>query len=401
MTPGELPDPSPHQKAAAAVEALSGRRPLADIAGELGVDAATVGLWQQQLARNAATLFQLPPLPPLARDTVLERVTGYAISAELPLLYLPPLPDLDIISARARYFPVQPAATGGDDGLRRFEACTGADCLAMQERYRWLEARVSHLAARHMQAKQALVRRIGEHEQTAQALQASESRLHQLLSHQEGRREEERRRVARDIHDELGQYLMALRIDISALHARSMRPQGKLYQWVNAALSNVDHAIRSVKTIINELRPFELELGLLAALQWQVDRFGRNSGIDCRLTVGGPLPDYEIGERHTLVLFRALQEVLAAIRRQEAARAVTVALSSSHAGLQLTVRTEGARGPQQGGIVDDYTLAGARLRLRELGGELLLSETPECVVLITLPPETAPGLPTPPGNSVP
>ena len=85
--------------------------------------------------------------------------------------------------------------------------------------------------------------------------------LRELASYQEHIKEEERKRIARDIHDELGQSLLALRIDVSMLQARTSTMHSKLNEKASDALNHLDTAIRSVRSIINDLRPPVLDLG--------------------------------------------------------------------------------------------------------------------------------------------
>src|SRR5690606_17258009 len=119
----------------------------------------------------------------------------------------------------------------------------------------------------------------------ADELRRSKQLLQELATHQEAIKEEERKRIAREIHDELGQNLLALRIDASMLHARTGGLHPRLHEKAQHALEQIDTTIKSVRTIINDLRPPVLDLGLLAAIEWQVKEFVRRNGIACKLKV--------------------------------------------------------------------------------------------------------------------
>lgn len=235
-----------------------------------------------------------------------------------------------------------------------------------------------------------------ERKRAEQASQQAKIRLHQLLAHQEQIKEEERKRVAREIHDNLGQNLLALRIDISILHARTARSHGRLHERVSVALHNIDATLKSVRVIINDLRPFELELGLQAAVEWQMKRFERISGIACRLTIADTSFSYALGDERTLAVFRILQEGLNNILRHSMADRAEVSLSRDEAVFCMTIGDNGV------GIFPDdkrkaktFGLVGMRERLNALGGQLLI-ESPDglgTLLSIALPLERFKGQP--------
>jgi PAS domain S-box-containing protein len=142
----------------------------------------------------------------------------------------------------------------------------------------------SDITARQ-QAESDLLRLSHELDERVEArtaeLTESREQLRQLAEHLETVKEEERKRIARDIHDELGQNLLALRIDISMLSARTGERHMRLHRRVEAVLENVDNTIRNVRYIMNELRPAVLDLGLQAALEWQAAEFRKRGSLDC------------------------------------------------------------------------------------------------------------------------
>jgi PAS domain S-box-containing protein len=210
-------------------------------------------------------------------------------------------------------------------------------------------------------------------ERTAELLESREQ-LRKLALHLEMVKEEERKRIARDIHDELGQNLLALRIDLSMLSARTSVQHGLLHQRVNAALENVDSTIRSVRGIMNELRPPVMDLGLQAALEWQAAEFRKRSGLECVLTLPGEEALADVSPELATVLFRAVQEALSNVRRHAGARRVDITLLAGDGGLALSVADDGvgiapASDARRGGG-DSFGLIGMRQRVAAQGGRL-------------------------------
>ena len=235
-----------------------------------------------------------------------------------------------------------------------------------------------------------MARDISERKRTEQVLQQSQQALRQLVARQDQIKEEERKRIAREIHDELGQNLLALRIDVSMLHARSLSTHPLLRKKVQIVLDNVDATIGSVKAIINDLRPQTLELGLHAAFEWQLKQFERLSGIQCQLVVneknlGDPLDD-----GRTLAIFRILQESLTNIARHAKATQVGVVLSINETRILMTVSDNGIGfHPNEQRSANGFGLVGISERLFALGGELMIDSLKDngTVLSVTIPLE--------------
>ena len=209
-----------------------------------------------------------------------------------------------------------------------------------------------------------------------QALQESRQLLRQLASHQEKIKEEERKRIAREIHDELGQNLLALRIDASLLHERTLKSHPRLNKKVKMALDHIDTTIKSVRAIINDLRPLVLDLGLQAAIEWQVEQFQRLSGIPCQLAVESAEFDHGLDEYTATALFRILQESLTNILRHSRASAVKVVLSRSGAQLSMVVSDNGVGFVPSTRRKQSFGLQGIEERLRMLEGSIKIDSTP-------------------------
>ncbi len=203
------------------------------------------------------------------------------------------------------------------------------------------EAKMLRQAQDLMLVNQALVEKIFACERAEAALRASEQQLHDLLAHQLATREEERKRISRELHDSLAQNLLALRIDIVMLHQHTTKRHYRLRDRIGSALDNVDITLRSVKGLLGELRPSGLDLGLLATLEMELRKFTRASGIACELNGASGIDELAIGEEHVLTMYRALQECLNNVFRHSLASRVNVRLAQAGGILTMSITDNG------------------------------------------------------------
>lgn len=240
----------------------------------------------------------------------------------------------------------------------------------------YVAAEAARLATDQAEVNEALVARIFQCERAEQALRASEQKLHDLLSHQLNTREQERKRISREIHDSLAQNLLALRLDVSALHQHTADKQPRLHDWVGYALDNLDVTIRAVRQLINDLRPLQLELGLLAAVEWELKKFTRSSGILATIAASAELTELAMDDECVLAVYRALQEFLNNIYRHSLASRADVVLSISGNTLSMTVSDNGVGfDPALPPKSSSFGLLGIRERVATLGGALAISSS--------------------------
>ncbi|UVW28110.1 sensor histidine kinase [Massilia sp. H6] len=233
-----------------------------------------------------------------------------------------------------------------------------------------LEAAVLQLTQDQMLINQALVEKILSCQHIESALRESEQKLHDLLAHQRANREAERKRIAGEIHDTLGQNLLALRIDIVMLYQHTAARQGRLHDWVGAALDNVDTTLRTVKQLMGDLRPSGLELGLQATLDMEVRKFIRASGIACQLEADA-IANLALNEETVLTTCRVLQECLNNVFRHSLASRVSVVLGVADGVLDMVVSDNGIGfDPAAPRRSSSYGLFGLEERLAALGGSL-------------------------------
>ena len=225
----------------------------------------------------------------------------------------------------------------------------------------------------------------------ADELRQSKQLLHELASHQEAIKEEERKRIAREIHDELGQNLLALRIDASMLHARTGGLHPRLHEKAQHALEQIDTTIKSVRGIINDLRPPVLDLGLLAAIEWQVKEFIRRSGVACKLTARDEQFDRGLDERCATALFRILQESLTNAARHARASQVCLTLDRDQDRLRMRIADNGiGMHPHERNDGLAFGLQGIRERVRMLEGKLEIDSRPGSGTSLTVTIPVAP-----------
>ncbi|NBV18447.1 sensor histidine kinase [Janthinobacterium sp.] len=161
-----------------------------------------------------------------------------------------------------------------------------------------------------------------------------------MACEQQKAREQERLRIGRDIHDDLGQHLLTLKIDLSMLQIGLSATAPPLAQKLALIARNVDLSIAALRCVIHDLRPPALEHGLQAAVDGLLAEFSRSTGIACDYAGGGALADGAAGT-HDALLYHALQESLANIARHAQATQVRVGLRRHAATLELRVSDNG------------------------------------------------------------
>jgi signal transduction histidine kinase len=206
-------------------------------------------------------------------------------------------------------------------------------------------------------------------------LELAHQKLRRLADHAYQVKEHERKRIAREIHDDLGQNLLALRIETELLAARTRGRHTHLHRRARATLAHIDATIRSVRQIINDLRPTVLDLGLSAAVEWQVTQFQRRTGIACDIVDGHG--EISVSDHCATAFFRILQESLNNIVRHANATRVTVELRLDGGWLTLTVRDNGC-GLAPGGRnkYGSFGLVGIEERIVILGGTCAVYSEP-------------------------
>jgi signal transduction histidine kinase len=194
--------------------------------------------------------------------------------------------------------------------------------------------------------------------------------LRALSTYHEKELEEERRRIAREVHDELGQFLTALKMDISLLRLR-FGDDPELREKAEDMRGLVEQTIQVVRHVASNLRPAALDLGLVPAIEWLAEDFGHRWEIACRVDLSGA--EITLDDIHATAVFRVVQESLTNVARHAGASAVTISLDVAHDRLQLSIRDNG-RGFDPAAIENtrSFGLLGMRERMLGLGGALIV-----------------------------
>jgi signal transduction histidine kinase len=211
-------------------------------------------------------------------------------------------------------------------------------------------------------------RELKERERVQQVLVESEAELHRLTAHLHSVREEERARLAREIHDELGQQLTALKMELAWMRKRLPTSPALLREKAESMGMALDAAIHTVGRISSELRPGLLDdLGLAAAMEWQAAEFAKRTGIACEVDISSD--DMAIRRELATALFRVYQEALTNVARHANAASVRISLGADGDTVTLEVQDDGrgiteeqVRSPASCGIL------GMRERLRPWNG---------------------------------
>jgi PAS domain S-box-containing protein len=214
---------------------------------------------------------------------------------------------------------------------------------------------------------------ISERTRREEELRQSRRRMRELAFHLETAREEERTRIAREIHDELGQALTALKMELHWCIQRLPRSDNILVEKASALSGLIDTNVQLVQRISSELRPGLLDnLGISAAIEWQAGQFQDRTGIECDIVCEPD--DIVLDQSRSTVIFRIFQEALTNIARHANAGKVEIVLRRTPGGVELEVSDNGV-GITDGQLSDakSFGLMGIRERAQSLGGEVRIS----------------------------
>lgn len=246
-----------------------------------------------------------------------------------------------------------------------------------EETQRWIEGLANYVAA------------LTERKRAEEELRSSREQLRELSRRTRSAIEEERKRIAREIHDELGQELSLAQLELGFIRERLPSTQKDLVKKTKSITKLIDAAIKSVQKISTSLRPTLLDnLGLGAAAEWAVGDFQKRTRIRCRISVDPP--DVAVDPERSTALFRILQEALTNVVRHARATKVDVRLALRNDDVQLRVRDNG-KGIPAGRIDDPKSagLAGMRERVLPWEGSVTFNGKPGkgTEVVVTVPLE--------------
>jgi PAS domain S-box-containing protein len=209
---------------------------------------------------------------------------------------------------------------------------------------------------------------------SAQKIAESHELLRQLAAHRDTAREDERKHMAREIHDELGQILTSMRMEISTAHLQIDNTLAVLNGHCLRLIDRVDQAIQFTRNLVTSLRPAALDMGLVPALDWLAAEFQARCNVDCHLSL--PATEPRLDETQSVALFRITQEALTNASRYAEARHVTVTLSVEDTAYRLVVSDDGRGFDDTNKRSHSFGLLGIRERTLMLGGSAHIDSTP-------------------------
>ena len=224
---------------------------------------------------------------------------------------------------------------------------------------------------------------ISDLKQQEEEVERSRGMLRELAAHVESVREEERKHIAREVHDELGQTLTALRMEIAVLEMQTEASDVQLHRRSLSMKALVDQAISVMRNVASSLRPVALDMGLVPALKWLAHEFQQRTGIICVVELFAH--SIELDDEHATVLFRIVQESLTNVLRHAEASHVWITLGKPGAYYRLEIRDDGKGFDTNASMRRNaYGLLGIRERAAMLGAVAEISSEPGVGTVISV-----------------
>lgn len=236
---------------------------------------------------------------------------------------------------------------------------------------------------------------ITERKNLEDELRSSRQTLRDLAEKTERLREQERKHIAREVHDELGQVLTALRMDVALINLRFGEQSPGLLSKTNDMSDLLDRAYECVRNIVSDLRPYALESGIIPALEWLCEEFRNRSGNQCVLIT--PEESIELNEGRSVAIFRIVQELLTNVSRHAGGCSVEISLLRCDDMLRVQVRDDGLGfDPNAKRNKNSFGLVGIHERAISLGGGIEFVSAPNqgTIAVFTMPLERRKNDPT-------
>ncbi len=309
-----------------------------------------------------------------------ETMLGYRPGAliERPLIDVDPALNMD------RWLDVWKRARASEEGAQNF----ATDCVRADGSRLPVDVSLSFLRFAEAEYLVVYLNDVTERRRYVAALLQSEAQLRELSAHLETVREEEKARIAREVHDELGQMLTVLKLETSMCELAYAQLDPGLNERLNSMKRLIAQLFQLVRDVATALRPPILDAGIASAIEWQARRFEARTHIPCLVRVPENLA--ALSDAKAIGLFRILQEALTNVMRHAQAHTVELSLVVEGAHLRLTISDDGVGFVQAQGRAVSFGLVGMRERVLIMGGQLSLdSELGEGTTLsVTVPLDT-------------
>jgi PAS domain S-box-containing protein len=239
-----------------------------------------------------------------------------------------------------------------------------------------IDASISQVSERDGKFYTVILRDVSARVQAEEALRRSKEELHELASAAHRAREQEKTRIARELHDELGQALTALQMDVTWFRGKMPPDTDGMAMRLARMETLLETTVAATRRISADLRPLMLDdLGLLPALEWLVESFTERTSVSCELAVANA--DLELPDLQATAVFRTVQESLTNIAKHAGASRVDVAIEHRDSELTVSVRDDGVGFlPEDSRKPNSYGLLGLRERAALLGGEARVTSAP-------------------------
>ncbi|MBI3900148.1 MAG: sensor histidine kinase [Gammaproteobacteria bacterium] len=239
-----------------------------------------------------------------------------------------------------------------------------------------IDASISHITENGQKFYTVILRDVTERVRAEAALRCSKEELYELAAAANQLREQEKRRIARELHDELAQALTGLKMDVAWIKDKLTAPPLPIADKLKVMEALLDSTVAATRRISSDLRPMMLDdLGLLPATEWLVQNFIERSGIQCHLAVADP--ELEMYDPQAKMLFRVLQESLTNIAKHAQATSVDVTVENADGEIVFSVRDDGigftSTDPRK---PNSYGLIGLRERVYLIGGKVKIESSP-------------------------
>jgi PAS domain S-box-containing protein len=244
-----------------------------------------------------------------------------------------------------------------------------------------VEVVTSPITFRNRPARLVLAKDVTDERRITEQVRESAEQLHELTGRLNNIREEERTRMARELHDQLGQSLTAIKMEIAWAIEKVPLGEPDVAQKMRSAIGMVDSTVNIVRRLATELRPAVLDLGLIAAIEWQAEEFEERTGTECQLAL--PAHDIVLDQDKLIAVFRILQEALTNVARHSKATQARIILTEQPRDLVLEVHDNGRGMDADEAKRGSLGLLGMRERAVFVGGELTLTSAPGQGTVVT------------------